>query len=513
MGFEITSLWRAPKVNPINMKAESIPVLNPFNMYGRVFFFSWFGFLIAFLSWYAFPPLLSDIIASDLHLKQSEIANSNIIALTATLFVRIIAGPCCDRFGARRTFAACLLMGAVPTFLAGAVYNAPGLLALRFFIGILGATFVPCQAWTTNFFDKRIVGTANALTAGWGNAGGGIAYFVMPAVYNSLVRTGLSKHDAWRVAFVVPGIVITSTAILMLVFCPDCPTGKWSERESAIDAHFGKQSNSVIVVAIPGEVNDNTGYPNDSIGGDDIPDKEKKQADLFGDNEAQNQIDAAQMIEVARGEVIQEPTFKEAVNVVFTLQTLVTCACYFCSFGGELAINSILGAYYHKNFPKFSLQEYGNWAAMFGLVNVVTRPLGGVVGDLAYRQTGSVWSKKILLNVYCVIMGIFLIVIGKVNPHQKATMFGLVAGAAFFIDGANGVDFAYVPHVHPFANGIVSGITGAASNLGGIIFAIIFRYNGKDYAKCFWIIGVMVITINVAIFWIKPIPKGQIGGR
>jgi len=509
MGFVITSLWRVPKVNPINLKAESIPALNPFNMYGRVFFFSWFGFMIAFWSWYAFPPLLSDIIAADLHLKQADIANSNILALVATLLVRVVAGPCCDRFGARWTFAGCLLLGALPTFLAGAVHNARGLLALRFFIGILGGSFVPCQAWSTNFFDKRIVGTANALTAGFGNAGGGITYFAMPAIYNALIHNGLSKHNAWRVTFVVPGILITSTAIFLLILCPDCPSGKWSERGSATDANFGKHSINATVVTIPGEVNDSNGYPNDLIGVDD--DKEKKQADDFTDNEVQ--ISTEQMIEVARGEVIQEPTFKEAVNVIFSLQTLVTSACYFCSFGAELSINSILGNYYHKNFPKFSLQEYGNWAAMFGLLNVVTRPLGGFVGDITYGKTGSVWGKKILLHVYSVIMGIFLVIIGKVNQHKVSTMFGLVAGAAFFLEGANGLDFAYVPHVHPFANGIVSGITGAAGNLGGIIFAIIFRYNGTDFAKCFWIIGTIVVCINVAICWIKPIPRGQIGGR
>jgi MFS transporter, NNP family, nitrate/nitrite transporter len=63
------------------------------------------------------------------------------------------------------------------------------------------------------------------------------------------------------------------------------------------------------------------------------------------------------------------------------------------------------------------------------------------------------------------------------------------------------------------ANGIVSGITGAAGNLGGIVFAIIFRYNDVNYGKVFWIIGVMTIGINLAVGWIKPIPTGQIGGR
>ena len=52
-------LTRAPDVNPLNNKARSVPILNPGDKYGRVFFFSWLGFLIAFLSWYAFPPLVS----------------------------------------------------------------------------------------------------------------------------------------------------------------------------------------------------------------------------------------------------------------------------------------------------------------------------------------------------------------------------------------------------------------------------------------------------------------------
>lgn len=51
MGFAPSTLWKAPVINPINQKARSIPMLNPFNVYGRVFFFSWFGFMIAFLSW------------------------------------------------------------------------------------------------------------------------------------------------------------------------------------------------------------------------------------------------------------------------------------------------------------------------------------------------------------------------------------------------------------------------------------------------------------------------------
>ena len=78
---------------------------------------------------------------------------------------------------------------------------------IRFFVGILGGSFVPCQVWSTGFFDKNVVGTSNALTGGWGNAGGGITYFVMPAIVDSLMnKQHLSQHVAWRVSKEYPGV-------------------------------------------------------------------------------------------------------------------------------------------------------------------------------------------------------------------------------------------------------------------------------------------------------------------
>ena len=80
----------------------------------------------------------------------------------------------CDQIGPRLTFVTLLLLGAIPTALAGTATDVTGLYLIRFFVGILGGTFVPCQVWTTGFFDENVVGTANALVGGWGNAGGGI---------------------------------------------------------------------------------------------------------------------------------------------------------------------------------------------------------------------------------------------------------------------------------------------------------------------------------------------------
>src|SRR5882762_6966985 len=135
--------------------------------------------------------------------------------------MRLVCGPLCDRFGPRLVFVGCLFTGAIPTALAGTIHDSKGLIVLRFFIGILGGSFVPCEVWTTGFFDKNVVGTANALTGGLGNLGGGITYFVMPAVYNSFLKDGLKPHKAWRVSFIVPGILIVTTAFFLLILCPD----------------------------------------------------------------------------------------------------------------------------------------------------------------------------------------------------------------------------------------------------------------------------------------------------
>lgn len=133
-------------------------------------------------------------IRKDLNLSTVDVANSNIAALTGTLLVRFIAGPLCDRFGPRWTFIAILFAGAIPTAMAGLVKNVAGLIALRFFVGILGGTFVPCQVWSTGFFDKNVVGSANALIGGWGNSGGGITYFLMPVIYDSEYKRLTRRH-------------------------------------------------------------------------------------------------------------------------------------------------------------------------------------------------------------------------------------------------------------------------------------------------------------------------------
>ncbi|KAF8453841.1 nitrate transporter [Terfezia claveryi] len=507
----ISVLWTAPKVNPVNHKAQSVPALNPLNVYGRTFFFSTVGFMIAFMSWYAWTPLLSKTIKEDLHLSTTDISNSNVLALTATLLVRFAVGPLCDRFGPRLVYIGLLLVGMIPTAMAGFVTTARGVLIIRFFVGILGGTFVPCQVWSMQFFDKNVIGTANGLMAGIGNAGGGITYFVMPAIFDSLVHNQkLTPHVAWRVSFVVPAILITATALGMLFFCEDTPTGKWADRNKMVAGSSGNSTpvkTSGVVVDLP-----NGGKLGlDRSTSNSILEEKKEPIEGYVSN-----VEAPRLgeVEIARAEVVKAPTFHEAMRILISLQCILLSLPYACSFGGELAVNSILGAYYMNRFPHLTQTSSGKWAAMFGFLNVVFRPAGGMLSDVIYRYTNrSVSAKKFWLVFLGVSQGIMLLAIGLLNTRSEPTMFGLVALLALFMEASNGANFAIVPHVFPQANGILSGFIGAWGNLGGVIFALLFRFNGIHYGRVIWWIGCVCVAVNVGVSWIRVIPKGQVGGH
>ncbi|MCJ1279141.1 hypothetical protein MMC21_006965 [Puttea exsequens] len=511
MAFDIRLLWKAPSVNPVNHKAKSIPALNPFNLYGRVFLLSWWGFFIAFWSWYAFPPLLTDTIKKDLRLSQNDIANSNILGLVATLLVRLGAGTACDKIGPRWTFAVILLTGAIPTALAGTITTPQGLIVIRFFVGILGGSFIPCQVWTTGFFDKNVVGTANSFAAGFGNAGSGVTYFVMPAIFNSLVqRQGLTEHVAWRVAFVVPFILITVTAVIMILACPDTPTGMWSSRTRDVQRHLDMRDTFFTTTGGDHKLQNAESIHSGGLANDTIK--------LNPPPRTQGRYTETQAVEddlltAASWELVEKPSVSNSTKAIASLPTWTLIAAYFCSFGTELSVNSILGAFYNHTFPTLGQTGSGNWAAMFGLLNFVFRPAGGIISDLIYRYTRSLWGKKMLIHSFGLMTGVFLMVIGFTNPGTKAMMFGLMTGLAFFEEAGNGACFSLVPHVHPTSNGLITGVTGAAGDLGGIIFLLIARYEGTKFHRVFWIIGVINIVGNAIVAWIQPIPKGQLGGR
>ena len=81
-------------------------------------------------------------------------------------------------------------------------------------------------------FSKDIVGVANGLVGGWGNVGGGVTQIVMGTLLFPLFRDSFYDGDAeqaWRTVCIVPAIVATCTALIVVTTSEDCPDGNYKE--------------------------------------------------------------------------------------------------------------------------------------------------------------------------------------------------------------------------------------------------------------------------------------------
>jgi len=222
-------------------KATRIELFNLSTPQMRAFHLSWLAFFVCFFAWFAIAPLMP-LIKSEFGLNKDHIANINIAAVAVTILVRLLIGPMCDRFGPRRTYTGLLLLGAIPVFGIAFAQSYHAFLFFRLAIGAIGASFVITQYHTSVMFAPNVVGTANATTAGWGNAGGGVTQSLMPLVLTAVIALGVEHSLGWRAAMFVPGILMLIVGVLYWKYAQDCPQGNYRElRLRGIAIESGKR--------------------------------------------------------------------------------------------------------------------------------------------------------------------------------------------------------------------------------------------------------------------------------
>lgn len=64
-----------------------------------------------------------------------------------------------------------LLLSSAAVFGMSLVNSSASFIVCRCIIGFSLSSFVACQYWTSVMFTAPLVGSANALAGGWGNAG------------------------------------------------------------------------------------------------------------------------------------------------------------------------------------------------------------------------------------------------------------------------------------------------------------------------------------------------------
>jgi NNP family nitrate/nitrite transporter-like MFS transporter len=194
----------------------------------RTFHITWLMFFVCFFGWFGLAPLMPTIRA-DLGLTKAQVGNTIIASVSSTILARLLIGRLCDRIGPRKTAVRLLLFGSIPVLLVGLATNYTTFLLFRLAIGVIGASFVVTQFHSSMMFAARVRGTANAVTGGWGNLGGGVTNMVMPLIFSAIVGFGYTPHMAWRYAMIVPAVMMWTIAFLYYRYTKDTPAGNYSD--------------------------------------------------------------------------------------------------------------------------------------------------------------------------------------------------------------------------------------------------------------------------------------------
>ncbi|KAJ3336856.1 High-affinity nitrate transporter 2.1 [Gonapodya sp. JEL0774] len=465
----------------------------------RSFWVCTLGFFAAFTGWFATTAILPSI-KLDTGISDSSASNSDTANIASNIIFRVMVGPMLDAWGARRVMAALLSVGSMLLMCTAFVTNGVGLITVRAFVGILGAVFVPCQYWTQSLFAYNVVGSANSLSAGWGNLGAGVAYLVTPQIFNLFEYLGVSKGYSWRLTLLVPGLFGVLCATICFVFGDDRPV------QVGFDSHA--LSDSVVMTKVFSESSDKTAVPEPNATG-------------------------RSALKRARTNVGQE--IWSFVKLAVSPPVVILSLMYACSFGVELSVDSKLGGYLsHRTYVLYrdrrtsgnetffdrnsdfvrdncdpltdankcqfiNQSNAGLLGSTFGLLNIFTRAMGGLVSDYAASKTQFPLVGRLLVQLVVLFLNGAALIAFSFIGNLPAAMTVLVL-FSIFTEAACGTTFALVPYVDPSRKGAVSGLVGAGGNIGGAVFNAIFTAYLGDPTKAFLIMGVIVVISSLSTF-------------
>jgi len=395
------------------------------------FHIGWMSFFTSFVSTFAAAALIP-VIRDDLDLDVVDIGNGGVAAVTGTIFCRISMGIICDTFGPRFGIASILLITAPAVFGMANVTSALGFILCRFFIGFGLATFVAGQFWASVMFTPKIVGVANATTAGWGNLGGGVTQFMIPAVYVGCLAYSES-NTAWRQAFFLPGCMHIAVGVSALLFTQDLPDGSYADLQK-------------------------------------------------------------------KGKMAQPNARRTLVQALSNYRMWCLVISYAFCFGVELTMNNIVVQYYYDQFD-LPLTVAGGLGALFGLMNLFARSLGGFLSDQAAQRYGmrgrlwALWIVQTLEGALCVLMGW--------SKDSLAATVLLMVLFSLFVQASEGASYGVVPFVSKRSLGMVSGFVGAGGNAGSAITMLIFFKSAKypTYVGI-QLMGVMIMCMTLTVHFV-----------
>ena len=317
-----------------------------------------------------------------------------------------------------------------------------------------------------------------------------MTFITQTALFERLRADGLSSRISWRLCFViVPVPILLVVAAAMLIFARDHPMGHWSQRH---------QMPATEVAVMMGQDVHLDHSEQEAMNRRD-PEKMYSEKGARAMIEPENPT-GVKAIDVA----VNEPlTLKSLMAIFSDIRMWMLALSYATTFGFELALDANMANSLYTLFkgPNFAQLDAGYYGSIYGLLNICCRLFGGLGSDLLYARFG-IQSKKWWLLSLATAQGIIAIGLGMLVDHGAVTLpkfMALVAMLALTGFAANGANYALVPHIASKNNGSGSGLVGGFGSLGGIFYALIFRFQPGTVGRPYWISGIFCTVLNVIL--------------
>lgn len=439
----------------------------------RTLHFTWIAFFITFYVWFNMAPLATTMIRDvggeggwltlD-HIKVLAICN---VALTIP--ARVFVGALLDRYGPRRVFSWLLIVMSIPTFGFALGNSFLQLLIARLLLSIIGAGFVIGIRMVAQWFPPSMIGRAEGLYAGWGNFGSAWGAMTLPWI---AVWVFSDYENGWRYAMAVNGLVSLGYGVAYFFLVKDVPSGEKfvgvnQTRPLQVSSRFDLMQYllwSVPLVGVLGLLAWRVSRI--EVGEGDAAEPFISSTVLLLILGLLALLYVAHVLKTLQ---VNMPRLRDGVpeaekysfNSVAALNTT-----YFANFGAELAVVSMLPAFFEGTFD-ISPSLAGLLASSFAVVNLFARPLGGLISD-------ALSSRKRVMLIYMtgIAMGFLgMAFIGETWPLWLAILLTILT--SMFVQGAEGATFAIIPMVNRRMTGQIAGMAGAYGNVGAVVYLLI----------------------------------------
>lgn len=461
----------------------------------RALHLTWIAFFITFYVWFNMAPLASSMLASADWLTRDDIRLFAIANVALTIPARIIVGMALDRWGPRRVFSVLMVSMAVPTLFFAFGTTAMQLFMARLIMSSVGASFVVGIHMTALWFKPRDIGFAEGFYAGWGNFGSAAAAMTIPTV--ALVVFG--GDNGWRYAVATSAVIMAAYGVFYWFAITDGPTAdthKKPRKSATLEVSSYRDLALLVVFTVP------------MVG---ILSILVYRVQLMGYIDALTaSICYAAIVVVVIYQVWQVlrvnlPILKKGVpeddrypfSSVAALNTT-----YFANFGAELAVVSMLPLFFLETWG-LSPVAAGMIAASFAFVNLVARPMGGLVSD-------RMGNRRFVMLAYMLGIAVGFAMMGLLNSSWPLIIaIAITIGCSFFVQGAEGATFGIIPSIKRRVTGQIAGMAGAYGNVGAVFYLFVFMF--VETSTFFFIIaGGALFSWVVCLIWLKE-PEGGFG--